>query len=128
MLGHVDGWPKLLLRMEGAIALLGGILFYYKLGFDWYLYLLYFFVPDISFVGYVWGSRVGAILYNFAHSYLIPGILLGMGALIDSQILLMSGVIWISHIGFDRALGFGLKYAQGFKHTHLGLIGKISPE
>jgi hypothetical protein len=32
--------------------------------------------------------------------------------------------IWIAHIGFDRALGYGLKYGSGFTHTHLGRIGR----
>ena len=33
-------------------------------------------------------------------------------------------LIWIAHIGFDRALGYGLKYATGFRDTHLGRIGR----
>jgi len=28
-------------------------------------------------------------------------------------------LIWLAHIGFDRALGFGLKYPTHFKDTHL---------
>ena len=28
-------------------------------------------------------------------------------------------VIWIAHIGFDRLLGYGLKYPSDFKDTHL---------
>ena len=35
-------------------------------------------------------------------------------------------MIWLAHIGFDRALGYGLKYASGFGFTHLGRIGKAS--
>jgi hypothetical protein len=34
------------------------------------------------------------------------------------------GLIWIAHIGFDRALGYGLKYPTGFGDTHLGRIGR----
>ncbi|MGB8400729.1 DUF4260 family protein [Bradyrhizobium sp.] len=33
-------------------------------------------------------------------------------------------MIWLAHIGFDRALGYGLKYQAGFGFTHLGRIGK----
>jgi hypothetical protein len=33
-------------------------------------------------------------------------------------------MIWLAHIGFDRALGYGLKYVAGFASTHLGRIGK----
>jgi hypothetical protein len=32
-------------------------------------------------------------------------------------------LIWLAHIGFDRALGYGLKYKAGFGFTHLGRIG-----
>ena len=35
-------------------------------------------------------------------------------------------MIWLAHIGFDRALGYGLKYATGFGFTHPGRIGKPS--
>jgi hypothetical protein len=28
-------------------------------------------------------------------------------------------LIWIAHIGVDRALGYGLKYPSSFKDTHL---------
>ena len=28
-------------------------------------------------------------------------------------------LIWANHIGVDRLLGFGLKYADGFGYTHL---------
>ena len=34
-----------------------------------------------------------------------------------------AALIWIAHIGLDRALGYGLKYATGFGDTHLGHIG-----
>jgi hypothetical protein len=33
-------------------------------------------------------------------------------------------LIWLAHVGFDRALGYGLKYATAFGDTHLGRIGK----
>jgi hypothetical protein len=32
-------------------------------------------------------------------------------------------MIWLAHIGFKRTLGLGLKYANGFRLTHLGSIG-----
>ncbi len=28
-------------------------------------------------------------------------------------------LIWLTHIGVDRALGYGLRYPSGFKDTHL---------
>jgi hypothetical protein len=33
-------------------------------------------------------------------------------------------VIWMAHVGFDRFLGYGLKYASNFHDTHLGKIGR----
>jgi hypothetical protein len=31
-------------------------------------------------------------------------------------------LIWAAHIGFDRLVGYGLKYGTGFKETHLGRV------
>ena len=36
-------------------------------------------------------------------------------------------MIWLAHIGLDRALGYGLKYSKGFAFTHLGTIGRGAP-
>jgi len=33
-----------------------------------------------------------------------------------------------AHIGFDRALGYGLKYSKGFGYTHLGRIGNAKKD
>jgi hypothetical protein len=32
-------------------------------------------------------------------------------------------MIWLAHVGIDRALGYGLKYGDAFNATHLGRIG-----
>ena len=40
--------------------------------------------------------------------------------------LACAGIIWGAHVGFDRALGYGLKYSTGFGFTHLGLIGRAA--
>ena len=41
-----------------------------------------------------------------------------------SPLVLSLAMIWLAHIGIDRALGYGLKYQTGFAFTHLGRIGK----
>ena len=41
-----------------------------------------------------------------------------------APLTLSIAMIWLAHIGFDRALGYGLKYATGFGFTHLGRIGR----
>jgi hypothetical protein len=43
--------------------------------------------------------------------------------LLHARLLLPVALIWINHIGVDRLLGYGLKYADGFKWTHLSGLG-----
>ena len=62
------------------------------------------------------------LLYNIAHTYVAPAVLVAVTSLGEPQVGL--ALIWVAHIGFDRLLGYGLKYHDGFGHTHLGLIGK----
>jgi len=45
-----------------------------------------------------------------------------------STLVLSIAMICMAHIGIDRALGYGLKYSEGFGFTHLGRIGKRSAE
>ncbi|UUZ74217.1 DUF4260 domain-containing protein [Polaromonas sp. P1(28)-8] len=82
--------------------------------------------PDLSFLGYLAGSRVGALSYNSAHSYIGAIACLVAGSLLLAPVLSCVGVIWCAHIGFDRALGYGLKYSVGFSFTHLGVIGRLA--
>jgi len=122
MSGTTKGGVRFVLRLEGLCVLTAALIAYSKLGFGWGTFALYFLVPDISLIGYLAGSKIGAISYNLVHSYIGPMILLGVG-LVSIPALYCVGLIWIAHIGFDRALGYGLKYADGFRFTHLGNIG-----
>ena len=45
---------------------------------------------------------------------------------VPSALAMHLALIWSAHIGFDRALGYGLKYDTGFSFTHLGRIGKTA--
>jgi hypothetical protein len=68
--------------------------------------------------------RTGAIGYNTLHSY-SGAVICGIpGVLLQSPLFLGTGIIWCAHIGFERALGYGLKYSTGFGFTHLGVLGK----
>jgi hypothetical protein len=80
--------------------------------------------PDLSFAAYLAGPKQGAIVYNAAHSYLAPMALMTGGFATSSPLVLSLAMIWLAHIGIDRALGYGLKYSEGFGFTHLGRIGK----
>ena len=70
------------------------------------------------------GPRVGAAAYNAAHSYSGRSRCWRSGCWAMCPSRWPLGLIWCAHIGFDRALGYGLKYASGFAATHLGRIGR----
>jgi hypothetical protein len=119
----IGGVPRLVLRAEGlalfAVATGGFAL----TGLSWWLYAALFLVPDLSMAAYAIGPRAGARAYNALHSTILPAILVGVGAALDSPLLLGISAVWAAHVGFDRVLGYGLKYETGFKDTHLGRIG-----
>jgi hypothetical protein len=120
----VAGAPRLLLRLEGLTLFILGTAAFSQTGLSWWLYAIVFFVPDLSFAGYMAGSRTGAAIYNAAHTILGPAALLGVGLMLNAPIFLGIAAIWAAHIGFDRMLGYGLKYATAFGDTHLGRIGR----
>jgi hypothetical protein len=122
--GAVTGSVRTLLRLEGLALFIGMTLLYYVWDGSWWVYALLFFVPDLSFAAYLSGPRFGPLVYNAAHSYLAPMAMMTGGFATASPLVLSIAMIWLAHIGFDRALGYGLKYAAGFGFTHLGRIGK----
>ena len=122
--GDTRGGVRALLRLEGACVLALCLFAYARMDGAWGVFALCFLLPDLAMLGYLAGARIGAIAYNLAHAYPLPLALLAAGALLDERFALLAAVIWIAHIGFDRALGYGLKYATAFNHTHLGRIGR----
>jgi len=69
-------------------------------------------------LGYLANTRIGAILYNAVHTYILFPLPQPLTPSRPSTKLLLS-LIWIAHIGFGRMLGYGLKYPTQFKDTHL---------
>jgi hypothetical protein len=122
--GSVTGGVRILLRLEGLTLFLGMILLYAAWDGSWLVFALLFFVPDLSFLGYLAGPRTGAVVYNAAHSYMAPVTLMTLGFGLAAPLTLSIAMIWLAHIGFDRALAYGLKYTAGFTFTHLGRIGR----
>lgn len=104
------------------------VLLYGKTDESWWLFAILFLAPDLSFLGYLAGARTGAIAYNAAHTLVAPMLLAVAGLLVPAAIPIPLALIWAAHIGFDRMVGYGLKYEAGFGYTHLGRIGKASPE
>ena len=125
--GAVIGGPRALLRVEGLVILLAAAGAYAQFGEGWGLFAALFLVPDLALLGYLLGRRQGAAMYNAAHATIGPAVLIAAGALGNSPLALDIGLIWMAHVGLDRALGFGLKYASGFRHTHLGSLGPVDP-
>ena len=121
--GAVEGMPRLLLRLEGAALAAAAVYAYYRLGGSWWLFAALILAPDVSFAGYLAGSRTGAIAYNAMHVTLGPLLCGLVGVLLPQFDLIAIALIWAAHIGVDRALGFGLKYSAGAALTHLGRIG-----
>ena len=124
--GSVTGGLRTLLRLEGLTLFIGMTLLYAVWGGSWWIYLLLFLAPDLSFAGYLAGPRAGAIGYNAAHSYLAPMALMAAGFGTASPLTLSIAMIWLAHIKPDRALGYGLKYPARSSFTHLGRIGRSS--
>ncbi|MGC2087664.1 MAG: DUF4260 domain-containing protein [Bradyrhizobium sp.] len=122
----VTGGLRILLRLEGLALLAAMAAVYAWQGTSWWLFAALFFTPDLSFAGYLLGSRPGAIIYNAVHTTVVPGVLLGIGLVLGQPLAVALAVIWLAHIGFDRALGYGLKQPDGFGFTHLGRIGRVA--
>ncbi len=122
--GAVTGGVRILLRLEGLTLFAGMVLLYWIWGGSWWLFVILFLAPDLSFIAYLSDPKSGAIVYNAAHSYMAPVALLTTGFAIGEPLTLSLAMIWLAHIGIDRALGYGLKYQAGFGFTHLGRIGR----
>ena len=111
--------PRPLLHLEGAAVFAVSLLAYHWTHDSWLLFVLLFLVPDLSMIGYVANVRPGAMTYNAVHTYVGLLRLAAYGFGLGHQMLLSVPLIWIAHIGFDRMLGYGLKYPTRFKDTHL---------
>lgn len=111
-----------IIYLEYFIALLLCVYVYWHFQFSLLLFLLFLLAPDISMLGYLFNTRIGTWLYNIGHSFILPAILLMISFSTESSLPLMVSIIWLAHICMDRALGYGLKYEESFKETHLQKI------
>ena len=111
--------PSPLLHFEGPPVFVPSLFPYHSSHGNWIQFAVLFLLPDISMIGYAINARVGAITYNAIHTYIGPLVLGGYSLFAGQHLPLLLALIWIAHIGFDRMLGFGLKYPNRFKDTHL---------
>lgn len=126
--GAVDGGLRTVLRAEGLMLLSCAVALYWRAGGDWRLFAILFLAPDLSFAGYLAGPRIGAAAYNAMHSTIAPLVLGAAGLAVNMPLAVMIALIWLAHVGFDRALGYGMKHGRGFGFTHLGRIGRSAKE
>ncbi len=114
----------LLLRLEGLAAAAISAVLYARTGASWWLFAALWLAPDLSMLGYLSGRPCwGARIYNAFHTYLLPVVLALAGMATHERGVAPVALIWINHIGVDRMMGYGLKYADGFGFTHLGKLG-----
>lgn len=135
---NLNSLTQRIVRLEYAFVAVLIALFFVIIGeFDWWWLILLFPLFDVSMIGYLVNSHVGAITYNIIHSFFGPAVLTVLyifttghtaadstRAYSVDSIMLFAILIWLFHIAVDRALGYGLKHEEGFHHTHLGKIGK----
>jgi hypothetical protein len=118
--------PAILLRIEGLTVFVLSLFFYRELGAPWWRFFVLFLFPDLFMAGYLVSVRAGAQIYNVAHTYIFPLVLAAVAFNQHRPGVLSFTLIWIAHIGFDRALGYGLKYPTFFKDTHLQRVAALN--
>lgn len=126
---------KHLLKLEELAQFLACLALLAMNAMPWWAYLLLAIGPDIGMLGYLVGSRTGAFTYNLLHHKGVALLVAGAGLLGEGlslmwgwpalgHTLLMASIVLFGHSSMDRLFGYGLKFGDGFQHTHLGWIGK----
>ena len=117
--GVVVGAPRWWLGLEGLVVLAGALIAFAVVRQPWWLVPAGILVPDIAMTGYAAGTRLGAHLYNVAHTTLLPAVMLGAGYWQADRLVMALALVWLAHIGMDRLLGMGPQVQRPFR-THLG--------
>lgn len=115
---------KNILNLEEFGQLLLSIYLFSQMDYAWWVYPALILLPDLSMLGYLFNSEIGAWLYNVGHHKLLAILFLAIGFILPLPWMALTGVILFGHSAMDRIFGYGLKYSDDFKNTHLGWIGK----
>ena len=115
---------KTVIKLEEVGLFILGIYLFSLLDYQWWWFLVLILAPDFSMLGYAFNNKTGAFMYNIFHHRGIAVLIYLTGCYLKLASLQLVGVILFSHSAMDRMFGYGLKYEQGFKYTHLGEIGK----
>lgn len=116
------------LRIEELAMTVAAIYFLslYDLGLPVWLWVILFFTPDIGMLGYVINTQTGAFTYNLFHHKGLAIAIAAIGFYINNEIIIATGILLFAHSSFDRIWGYGLKFADSFKNTHLGSLEKLA--
>lgn len=115
---------KTIIKLEEVALFILGIFLFNRLNYEWWWFLVLILAPDLSMMGYLFGNKIGALAYNFFHHKGVALLIYGLGSYLNIEMVQLIGIILFSHSAMDRIFGYGLKYENGFKYTHLGEIGK----
>ena len=118
----LERFPRILLRIEGAAVAIAALALYAHSDYSWLLLAILVLAPDLTAIGFLAGPRVGTLTYNAAHTTVTPIVLGTIGVVLPSDTATAVALIWLIHIGVDRAVGYGLKYPSAFKDTHLNRV------
>jgi hypothetical protein len=110
---------RTIIRIEGVLFFIIALIVYLQLGGNILLFFLFLLFPDLSMLGYRKDLKTGALLYNLVHNYATGIIVFALGLITGTDLLGYTGLIIFAHVGMDHAFGYGLKYPDGFKKTHM---------
>lgn len=112
------------LRLEEFVQFIFAFALTLHFNYDWWLFWALLLTPDIGMLGYIVNSKVGALSYNVFHHKGVALAIFMLGFHLDHSTLIFIGILLFGHSSMDRIFGYGLKYPDDFKNTHLGMIGQ----
>lgn len=111
---------KSVLKLEELLQFALGIYLFSTLSYTWWWFLVLILLPDIGMLGYLINTKTGALTYNVFHHKGLAILFFLAGIYFEIKVMQLIGTILFSHAALDRVFGYGLKYADNFKNTHLG--------
>jgi hypothetical protein len=114
--------PRRLLQAEGVAVFAAALALYIDADFSILALALLFLAPDLAFIAFLIDPRAGAIVYDLVHVEVWPVLLGAYGALAGEQLAVQIALIWLAHLGLDRAVGYGLRYPDAPGESHLDRV------
>jgi len=133
----LDRLPHLLLRLEGLAIVAAAAVLYFHEDFGWILFVALILAPDLSFAGYAFGPKLGAIAYDTEYAMVdrdddihlgIHSAALWFGkydvaAVMACYAITLGLLAWAGQMaGLGRVYYAGLAFAAGIALYHYTLI------